>query len=75
MADGAKEENAYDLAEQGWKDLIDAADKIQRAANALKKGENSIDGYNIERALIKHKPDMMKSHLEGLQAHRKDNKL
>ena len=71
----AKEENAYELAEQGWKDLIAASDKIQRAANILKKSEQSIDGYNIERALIKHKPEMMKSHLEGLVQHRKDNKL
>ena len=71
----SSEENPYELAEQGWKDLVDAAEKIQSAANLLKKTENSIDGYNIERALIKHKPDLMSQHLAGLQEHRKDKKL
>lgn len=65
----------YDMAEQGWKDLIAAAEKIEEAANGLKKTEQSIDGYNIERALNKHKPDMMREHLAGLQGHRKENEL
>jgi len=71
----AKEENPYDLAEQGWRDLIAAVDRIQAAANKLKKTERSIDGYDIEKAIVKHKPELMKKHLEGLLAHRKENKL
>ena len=74
MAD-AKKDSPYDLAEQGWAELVAAAAKIQDAANQLKKTDKSIDGYNIERALIKHKPDMMKEHLEGLKLHRSENKL
>lgn len=73
MAEG-KEENGYDLAEEGWKLLVEGAEKVQRGANILKKSENSIDGYNIERALIKHKPDLIKQHLEGLQQHRQETK-
>lgn len=69
------EENAYDLAEQGWRDLIAAVDKIQSAANKLKKGERSIDGYEIEKAIVKHKPELMRKHLDGLLAHRKENEL
>lgn len=71
----SKEENEYDLAEQGWRDLIAAVDKIQTAANRLKKTDRSIDGYDIEKAIVKHKPELMKKHLEGLLAHRKENKL
>ena len=74
MADDNKD-NPYEQAEQGWADLVAAADKIQDAANKLKKTDKSVDGYNIERALIKHKPDMMKQHLEGLKLHRSENKL
>lgn len=70
-----KEENPYNLAEQGWRDLLTAVDRIQAAANRLKKTERSIDGYDIEKALVKHKPELMKKHLEGLLAHRKENKL
>lgn len=65
----------YDMAEEGWKELIAAAHKIEDAANGLKKTEQSIDGYNIERALNKHKPALMREHLEGLQGHRKENEL
>jgi hypothetical protein len=72
---GLKEENAYDLAEQGWRDLLAAVDKIQAAANKLKKSERSIDGYDIEKAIVKHKPELMKKHLDGLLAHRKENDL
>ena len=69
------EENPYDLAEQGWCDLLSAVDKIQSAANKLKKTDRSIDGYDIEKAIVKHKPELMKKHLEGLRAHRKENEL
>lgn len=69
------DENPYEQAEQGWRDLIAAVDRIQGAANKLKKTERSIDGYEIEKALVKHKPELMKKHLEGLRAHRKENKL
>lgn len=75
MAPTPKEENAYDQAEQGWRELIAAVDRIQAAANRLKKTERSIDGYDIEKAIVKHKPELMKKHLEGLVAHRKENKL
>jgi hypothetical protein len=71
----AKAENPYDQAEQGWRELISAVDKIQAAANKLKKTERRIDGYDIEKAIVKHKPELMKKHLEGLLAHRKENKL
>lgn len=73
MVEEAKEQSPYDLAEEGWAELVAAVDKIQRAANLIKKTERSIDGYNIERALVKHKPDLMKDHLEGLRQHRKTN--
>lgn len=72
MAEEAKQ-SPYDLAEEGWVELVAATDKIQQAANLIKKTERSIDGYNIERALVKHKPDLMKDHLEGLRQHRKTN--
>ena len=47
----------------------------QAAADEIKKGEHSIDGYNIERSLNKHKPDLMKLHYAGLKEHRKEHKL
>jgi len=72
MAEG---ENLYEIAEQGWRELVAGAEKIQHAANLLKKTEQSIDGYNIERALNKHKPDLMQQHLQGLQEHRKDKSV
>ncbi len=65
--------NPYDEAEAGWKDLIAAA-RIQSAANSIKAGPNAIDGYEIEKALRKHKPEMMKEHLAGLQNHRRQNR-
>ncbi len=68
-------ENAYDEAEAGWEDLIKAAARIQSAANRIKNGPRSIDGYEIERALRKHKPEIMKTHLEGLRQHRKDSRV
>ena len=67
--------NAWQMAEDGWAELVAAAAKIQAAANLIKKGERSIDGYNIERSLNKHKPNLMTEHLEGLRMHRKENKL
>jgi len=69
------DENPYQMAEDGWKELVAAAAKVQAAANILKKSEKSIEGYNIERSLNKHKPDVMKQHLEGLQIYRKENKV
>ena len=69
------EENLYDLAEQGWAELIAAVEKIQSTANKLKKSPRSIDGYDIEKAIVKHKPELMKKHLEALRAHRKENDL
>jgi hypothetical protein len=71
----ADEQNPWQMAEEGWQELIAAAQKIQNAANAIKKGERSIDGYNIERSLNKHKPHLMTEHYEGLKAHRKENSL
>lgn len=68
-----KEQSPYDLAEEGWVELVAAANKIQQAANLMKKTERSIDGYNVERALVKHKPDLMKDHLEGLRGHRQNH--
>jgi hypothetical protein len=68
-------ENAYDEVEAGWKDLIAAAARIQAAANRVKNGARSIDGYEIEKALRKHKPELMQGHLDGLRQHRKDNRL
>ena len=67
--------NPYDEAEEGWRDLMAAAQKVQSAANRIKSGTRSIDGYEIEKALRKHKPELMKGHLEGLQNHRKDNRI
>jgi len=73
MADETKA--LYDQIEQGWRDLIAAAQKINDAVALLKKTDQSIDGYNIERAMIKHKPHLFNEHLENLLAHRKENKL
>jgi hypothetical protein len=67
--------SAWQSAEEGWAELIAAAAKIQAAANEIKKSDRSIDGYNIERSLNKHKPDLMKSHYEGLKEHRKTNSV
>ena len=69
------EPNPWQTAEEGWDELLKAAEKIQAAADAIKKSDRSIDGYNIERSLNKHKPDLMKQHCDGLRAHRKENKL
>lgn len=68
-------ENAYAEAEEGWNDLIAAAARIQEAANRIKNGQRSFDGYEIERTLRKHKPELMKAHLEGLRRHRRENRL
>lgn len=73
MADSAV--NPWQTAEEGWAELVAAAAKIQAAADAIKKTDRSIDGYNIERSLNKHKPDLMQMHSEGLKEHRKENKL
>jgi len=67
--------NPWQLAEEGWTELVAAAKKIQAAADAIKKTDRSIDGYNIERSLNKHKPDLMAMHCEGLKEHRKENKV
>ncbi|HEY3323846.1 MAG TPA: hypothetical protein VGP72_25565 [Planctomycetota bacterium] len=71
----SNEPSPWQLAEEGWAELAAAAAKIQAAANAIKKTDRSIDGYNIERSLNKHKPHLMTEHLEGLRQHRKENKL
>ena len=68
-------DNAYAEAEAGWEDLIAAAARIQAAANRIKDGPRSVDGYEIERTLKKHKPELMKGHLEGLRQHRRENLL
>ena len=71
----ADQDNPWKLAEDGWAELVAAAEKIQKAANEIKKSDRSVDGYNIERSLNKHKPHLMQEHLEGLRQHRKENKL
>ena len=68
-------DSPYDEVEQGWLDLIAAASRIQEAANRIKEGSRSVDGYEIERALKKHKPEMMRKHLEGLQSHRREHRI
>ena len=68
-------ENSYEEAEAGWLDLITATERIMAAANRIKDGPRSFDGYEIERTLRRHRPELMKGHLEGLRQHRKDNKL
>ena len=67
--------NPWQQAEEGWAELVAAANKIQAAANVIKQSERSVDGYNIERSLNKHKPHMMQEHLEGMRAHRQEHKL
>jgi len=69
------EPNPWQMAEEGWSELVKAAEKIQAAADLIKKTDRSIDGYNIERSLNKHKPDLMRQHCEGLKLHRKENKV
>ena len=73
MAD--MEQNPWQMAEDGWAELVAAAAKIQAASNAIKQTERSVDGYNIERSLNKHKPLLMKQHYDGLKEHRQTNKL
>ena len=68
-------ENPWQLAEEGWSEMVAGAAKIQTAANAIKKTERSIDGYNIERSLNKHKPHLMTEHFAGLKDHRQEHKL
>lgn len=75
MPDTDTEQNPWQMAEEGWAELAAAADKIQAAANAIKKSDRSVDGYNIERSLNKHKPQLMKEHRDGLKEHRKNNKV
>lgn len=65
--------NPWDEAEAGWQDLVNAAQRIQAAANTIKESDRSFDGYEIERTLRRHRPEVMKQHLEGLRQHRKDN--
>ena len=69
------EDNLYDEAEAAWADLIAATDRLRDAADRLKDSENSVDGYEIERALRKHRPELMAKHLDGLRQHRRDNRL
>ena len=69
------DDNPYDEAEAGWNDLVRAAERILAAANRIKDGERSIDGYEIERTLRKHKPELMRGHLEGLRQHRKEHRV
>ena len=69
------DESPYAEVEQGWMDLIAAANRIQQAASRIKAGSRSADGYEIERALKKHKPELMRKHLEGLQSHRRENRV
>jgi hypothetical protein len=74
-AEGQSPASAWQMAEEGWSDLAKAAAKIQAAANLIKKTDRSIDGYNIERSLQKHKPHLMAEHLINLRAFRQENKL
>ncbi len=68
-------DNAWDEAEAGWQDLINAVQRIQSAANRIKETDRSFDGYEIERTLRRHRPELIKQHLEGLRQHRKDNEV
>jgi hypothetical protein len=68
-------DNPYAEAEAGWEDLIAAARRIQSAANRIKEGARSIDGFEIERTLRKHKPELMKQHIDGLRQHRREHRL
>ena len=68
-------DNPYAEAEAGWQDLLKAVQRIQAAANRIKDGARGIDGYEIERTLRKHRPELIKGHLEGLQEHRRQHRL
>lgn len=68
-------DSPYAEVEQGWLELIAAANRIQEAANRIKESSRSVDGYEIERALKKHKPELMRKHLEGLQSHRREHRV
>lgn len=69
------QENPYDEAEAGWQDLVAAAQRILAAAARIKESQRSFDGYEIERTLRRHRPELMKDHLEGLRHHRKENSV
>jgi len=68
-------DNPYDDAEAAWEQLIAAAKRLQDAANLIKDGDRSVDGYEIERALRRHRPELLAKHLDGLRQHRKDAKV
>jgi hypothetical protein len=68
-------ENPWDEAVAAWTDFQAAAQRIQAAANRIKDTERSFDGYEIERTLRKHKPELIKTHLDNLKEHRKANSL
>lgn len=69
------QENGQDLspifreAEAAWLDLMAAEQRIQAAATALKSTPESVAGYGIERALLKHKMHLAPAHLENLRSH------
>lgn len=67
--------NPWQQAEEGWTELVAASEKILAAAKAIQKTERSIDGYNIEKSLNKHKPQLMTEHRDGLKMHRAEHKL
>ena len=70
-----EEKSPWQRAEEGWAELVAAAAKIQKASNLIKKTDRSVDGYNVERSLNKHKPALMTEHYEGLKLHRQEHKL
>lgn len=68
-----KEENGQDLgviyrsALIGWSDLLKASERIQYACNELKKTDQSISGFQIEKALNKHKVHLIAAHMANLE--------
>jgi CO/xanthine dehydrogenase Mo-binding subunit len=53
---------------------VDGGVTPANAYKVIEAGANAIDGYEIEKAPRKHKPEMMKEHLEGQRNHRRQNR-
>jgi len=75
------QDNGQDLTplfkevEQGWLDLEAAAQRIQAAADKLKETDKSIAGFQVEKALNKHKAYLIPAHRQNLQEYMKAQKI
>lgn len=58
---------AISAAAMAWLRFQQAAEEIRQQASIIKNSDDcSIFGYEIEKALNKHKPDRIPQHVEGI---------